>query len=144
MKTYLTLLVCSFISINGYAITTNVSQERINLAKQLITMDGSIQSIQEANQVVVNQMKQNLPYAPYGFFNRLQERFNQVNYNSQLANLYAATLTEEELKKLIELYNSPIGKSIASKTGGLSKKIAEQQAQITEKIIQQTAQEFGQ
>ena len=53
-------------------------------------------------------------------------------------------LTEEELKKLIELYSSPVGKSIASKTGGLSKKLAEQQAEITQDIIQKTAQEFGQ
>lgn len=129
---------------NSYALTTNTSIERSYLAKQLVAIDGSAQSMQEANKVVVQQMKQNLPYAPNAFFARLQERFNQADYNSKLANIYAETLTEEELKKLIELYSSPVGKSIASKTGGLSKKLAEQQAEITQDIIQKTAQEFGQ
>ena len=133
-----------FININSYALTTNISKEKNDLAKQLVAIDGSTQSMQEANKVVVQQMKQNLPYAPNAFFARLQERFNQADYNSQLANIYAETLTEEELKKLIELYSSPVGKSIASKTGGLSKKLAEQQAEITQDIIQKTAQEFGQ
>lgn len=139
------LCVSSFLLLNSsYALTTNISKEKNDLAKQLVAIDGSTQSMQEANKVVVQQMKQNLPYAPNAFFARLQERFNQVDYNSQLANIYAETMTEEELKKLIELYSSPVGKSIASKTGGLSKKLAEQQAEITQDIIQKTAQEFGQ
>ena len=128
---------------SSYALTTNISKEKNVLAKQLVAIDGSTQSMQEANKVVIQQMKQNLPYAPNGFFTRLQQRFNQVDYNSQFANIYAETLTDEELKKLIELYSSPVGKSIASKTGGLSKKLAEQQAEITQDIIQKTAQEFG-
>lgn len=139
------LCVSSFLLLNSsYALTTNISKEKNDLAKQLVAIDGSTQSMQEANKVVVQQMKQNLPYAPNAFFARLQERFNQADYNSQLANIYAETLTEEELKKLIELYSSPVGKSVANKTGRLSKKLAEQQAQITEDIIQKTAQEFGQ
>ena len=133
-----------FININSYALTTNISKEKNNLAKQLVAIDGSAQSMQEANKVVIQQMKQNLPYAPNGFFTRLQQRFNQVDYNSQLANIYAETLSEEELKKLIELYSSPVGKSIANKTGDLSKKLAQQQAHITEEIIQKTSLEFGQ
>ena len=134
------LCVSSFLLLNSsYALTTNISKEKNDLAKQLVA-----QSMQEANKVVIQQMKQNLPYAPNGFFTRLQQRFNQVDYNSQFANIYAETLTDEELKKLIELYSSPVGKSIASKTGGLSKKLAEQQAEITQDIIQKTAQEFGQ
>jgi hypothetical protein len=141
---YILIMSLFFININSYALTTNISKEKNDLAKQLVAIDGSTQSMQEANKVVVQQMKQNLPYAPNAFFARLQERFNQADYNSQLANIYAETLTEEELKKLIELYSSPVGKSIASKTGGLSKKLAEQQAEITQDIIQKTAQEFGQ
>lgn len=139
------LCVSSFLLLNSsYALTTNISKEKNDLAKQLVAIDGSTQSMQEANKVVVQQMKQNLPYAPNAFFARLQERFNQADYNSQLANIYAETLTEEELKKLIELYSSPVGKSIANKTGDLSKKLAQQQAEITQDIIQKTAQEFGQ
>lgn len=139
------LCVSSFLLLNSsYALTTNISKEKNDLAKQLVAIDGSAQSMQEANKVVIQQMKQNLPYAPNGFFTRLQQRFNQVDYNSQLANIYAETLSEEELKKLIELYSSPVGKSIANKTGDLSKKLAEQQAHITEEIIQKTSLEFGQ
>jgi hypothetical protein len=139
------LCVSSFLLLNSsYALTTNISKEKNDLAKQLVAIDGSTQSMQEANKVVVQQMKQNLPYAPNAFFARLQERFNQADYNSQLANIYAETLTEEELKKLIELYSSPVGKSIANKTGDLSKKLAQQQAHITEEIIQKTSLEFGQ
>lgn len=139
------LCVSSFLLLNSsYALTTNISKEKNDLAKQLVAIDGSAQSMQEANKVVIQQMKQNLPYAPDGFFTRLQERFNQVDYNAQLANIYAETLSEEELKKLIELYSSPVGKSIANKTGDLSKKLAEQQAHITEEIIQKTSLEFGQ
>ena len=139
------LCVSSFLLLNSsYALTTNISKEKNDLAKQLVAIDGSAQSMQEANKVVIQQMKQNLPYAPNGFFTRLQQRFNQVDYNSQLANIYAETLSEEELKKLIELYSSPVGKSIANKTGDLSKKLAQQQAHITEEIIQKTSLEFGQ
>lgn len=141
---YILIMSLFFININSYALTTNISKEKNNLAKQLVAIDGSAQSMQEANKVVIQQMKQNLPYAPNGFFTRLQQRFNQVDYNSQLANIYAETLSEEELKKLIELYSSPVGKSIANKTGDLSKKLAQQQAHITEEIIQKTSLEFGQ
>lgn len=141
---YILIMSLFFININSYALTTNISKEKNNLAKQLVAIDGSTQSMQEANKVVIQQMKQNLPYAPNGFFTRLQQRFNQVDYNSQLANIYAETLSEEELKKLIELYSSPVGKSIANKTGDLSKKLAQQQAHITEEIIQKTSLEFGQ
>ncbi|ELA09524.1 hypothetical protein MOMA_03940 [Moraxella macacae 0408225] len=132
------------VSINSHAITTNISQEKLNAAKQLIAIDGSTQSIQEANKVVIQQMKQSLPYAPKEFFNKLQQRLNQVDYTSQLANIYAETLTTEELQKLTELYSSPVGKSIAGKTSDLTKKLAQQQVKITEDIIQKTAQEFGQ
>ncbi|WP_083874837.1 DUF2059 domain-containing protein [Moraxella macacae] len=151
MKTYSimpTFLVPVFlglmVSINSHAITTNISQEKLNAAKQLIAIDGSTQSIQEANKVVIQQMKQSLPYAPKEFFNKLQQRLNQVDYTSQLANIYAETLTTEELQKLTELYSSPVGKSIAGKTSDLTKKLAQQQVKITEDIIQKTAQEFGQ
>ena len=144
MRIIVPAVIGLMVSVNIHAITTPVSQEKLNLAKQLVVIDGSALSVQEANKVVVQQMKQNLPYSPNDFFSKLQQRFNQVDYNSQLANIYAETLTEEELKKLIELYSSPVGKSIASKTGGLSKKLAEQQAEITQDIIQKTAQEFGQ
>ena len=143
LKKLVVILLVSY-SLSGFATVTTVPQSRMDLAKTLISLDGSAQSMQEANKVVIQQMKQNLPYAPNGFFTRLQQRFNQVDYNSQLANIYAETLSEEELKKLIELYSSPVGKSIANKTGDLSKKLAEQQAHITEEIIQKTSLEFGQ
>lgn len=70
--------------------------------------------MKESNQVVVNQMKRNLPYAPKDFFNRLQQRLDRIDYTAQFANLYAEILTEDEMSKLIELYSSST-KSIANK-----------------------------
>lgn len=120
-----------------------VSSEGLALAKELIKIDGSQAAIENANKVGIEQMKQAMPDAPKGFFTKLTQNVQAHDYATEMAVLYAQYFTVSELKALIAFYQSPVGASIAHKTGKLTEVVAIKQQQTAEKIFNKTLEEFG-
>lgn len=117
--------------------------QKVALARKLINMDGSKQGFKQANKFVIESMRSNMIDMPDEFFDRLSKKMDNYDYEAQLASTYAQVLSTDELNALIELYSSPIGKSLANKMGLLTERIALQQSQISEQMIQQTLAEMG-
>ncbi|PNK59857.1 DUF2059 domain-containing protein [Psychrobacter sp. FDAARGOS_221] len=116
--------------------------QKVALARKLINMDGSKQGFKQANKFVIESMRSNMIDMPDEFFDRLSKKMDNYDYEAQLASTYAQVLSTDELNALIELYSSPIGKSLANKMGLLTERIALQQSQISEQMIQQTLVEM--
>lgn len=119
------------------------SDEELSLAKELIKIDGSQAAIENANNVGIEQMKQAMPDAPKGFFEKLTQNVQAHDYATEMAELYAQHLAVGELKALIAFYHSPVGKSIATKTGKLTEAVAIKQQRTAEKMFNKTLEEFG-
>ena len=108
---------------NAQADTVGVNPAKLSLAHQLIDLTGSvtaryklmrsdyIKSIGEAAHVP----DKNLPKFQSqmtAFFDKYQP---MDNYKDTFANIYAHEFTEQELKQLVDFYNSPTGKKILAK-----------------------------
>lgn len=83
-------------------------------------MDGSKQGFKQANKFVIESMRSNMIDMPDEFFEKLSNKMDNYDYESQLAYTYAQVLSTDELNALIDLYSSPTGKSLASKMGLLT------------------------
>ncbi|SUD92313.1 DUF2059 domain-containing protein [Psychrobacter phenylpyruvicus] len=117
--------------------------QKVALARKLINMDGSKQGFKQANKFIIESMRSNMIDMPDEFLDKLSKKMDSYDYEAQLASTYAQVLSTDELNALIELYNSPTGKSLANKMGLLTERIALQQSQISEQMIQQTLAEMG-
>lgn len=97
---------------------------RLKLAQQVTELDGTIPSMEAIKNNMMKDMRQSLPpYIKDDFVTALDEEFNVQDLLLKTQQLYARTFTEAELKKWIDFYNTPEGKSIARKMPVLSEDV---------------------
>ena len=96
----------------------------VKLAQQVTEVDGTIPSMQTIKSTMIKDMRQNLPpYIKEDFISAFDEELNVQDLLLKTQQLYAQTFTEAELKKWIDFYSTPEGKSIAGKMPMLSEKV---------------------
>ena len=99
-------------------------KNRLKLAQQVTEVDGTIPSMQTIKSTMIKDMRQNLPpYIKEDFISAFDEELNVQDLLLKTQQLYAQTFTEAELKKWIDFYSTPEGKSIAGKMPMLSEKV---------------------
>ena len=92
------------------------SSEKIQLAQQLIKLDGSVAAVSSVKESMMQQIKQNLPpYIKADFFSILDEELNIQEILDKQQTVYARIFSKEEMQKSIAFYSTPEGKSIAQK-----------------------------
>ena len=97
---------------------------RLKLAQQVTELDGTIPSMQAIKTNMMKDMRASLPpYIKDDFVLALDEELNVQDLLLKTQQLYARTFTEAELKKWIDFYSTPEGKSIAGKMPMLSEDV---------------------
>lgn len=118
MKFYV-LMVLSVLSSN-----VAFAEDKTKLAQQLMALDGSAAAVQSIKEGMMQQIKQSLPpFIKADFFERLSEELDIQEILDKQKVIYSTTFTEAEMKKAIEFYNTPEGKSIAQKAPKISQEM---------------------
>ncbi|HMU87301.1 MAG TPA: DUF2059 domain-containing protein [Agitococcus sp.] len=118
MKFYV-LMVLSVLSSN-----VAFAEDKTKLAQQLMALDGSAAAVQSIKEGMMQQIKQSLPpFIKADFFERLSEELDIKEILEKQKVIYSTTFTEAEMKKAIEFYNTPEGKSIAQKAPKISQEM---------------------
>ena len=86
------------------------SSEKIQLAQQLIKLDGSVAAVSSVKESMMQQIKQNLPpYIKADFFSILDEELNIQEILDKQQTVYARIFSKEEMQKSIAFYSTPEG-----------------------------------
>lgn len=143
MKKLIVMTVGLLLSAGSFAITNQVSPQQLALAQQLTAIDGSKIALETANQVAIEQLKSSMPMdTPAAFYSHLAQHLDLNSIHQQTTRATAMLLSEAEIKKLIEFYQSPEGKSIAKKMGTMSREFAVISSRAIEQALIQSIEEL--
>ncbi|XID74292.1 DUF2059 domain-containing protein [Alkanindiges sp. WGS2144] len=143
MKNIICLMLGVLISTGSYAITSPLSPQKLALAQQLAAIDGSKSALEAANQFAIEQLKVSMPEdTPDEFYAYINKNLQVDSTHQQAIRATAAILTEAELKKLLEFYQSPQGKSIAGKMAQISHELARISNQAIEQALIKSIEEL--
>ncbi len=131
---------------NSQADSALKTNTKIVLAQQLIDLTGSVNTRYQANRVEILKSIMKAANIPEHNRSKVTAQLNAFfdkyqpieEYKKTFANVYANEFSEQELRKLIEFYNSPTGKKLTSKYPDLLQKAM----QISESAVQDHLEEL--
>lgn len=147
MKTLMGMLsgvVCGvLLSTSSFAMSDQVSPAQLALAQQLTAIDGSKAALEVANQFAIEQLKVSMPIdTPAAFYTHLNAHLDVDSTHRQTTRVMAIMLSDTEIKKLIEFYQSAEGKSIAQKMGPMAREFAVISNRAFEQALIQSIEEL--
>ncbi len=143
MKKLMVMTVGLLLSTGSFAISNQVSPQQLALAQQLTAIDGSKTALEMANQFAIEQLKSSmLMDTPAAFYTHLAEHLDLNSTHQQTTRATALLLSEAEIKKLIEFYQSPEGKSVAKKMGQMTREFAVISSRAIEQALIQSIEEL--
>lgn len=108
-KLTITFLLSGFIFF-GYSQDTPKNQN----IKTLLEMTGSGKLGVQVIQNMLTSFKQNFSNVPEEFWNNFMKEVNPEMLITMIIPIYDKYYTEEDIKKMIEFYQSPVGKKVIS------------------------------
>jgi hypothetical protein len=87
--------------------------------KKMLEVAGSEASFKAAIKQMFDMFKQQKADVPDSFWDEAEKEFSQTSMDElvgMLSPVYQKYMTEEDLKKIIEFYQTPVGKKYAEKT----------------------------
>ena len=115
MKAILTLFASLFL----IAAQCQVNDEYKTSLKQMLELSGTEETFKTAIDQVLGMYKQNKPGVPENVWTEIYNEFSKTSLNDLvelLAPIYQKHLTLQDVKKITEFYQTPVGKKYASKT----------------------------
>lgn len=114
-KIILTLFISSAI-MSGYGQVTDDYKASL---KKMLELSGSVEVFQTAIDQVLTMYKQNKTDIPQDVWAELSAELSKTSLDDLvtiLAPIYQKHLTKDDVNKIIEFYQTPVGKKYASKT----------------------------
>jgi|WetSurMetagenome_2_1015567.scaffolds.fasta_scaffold141113_1 uncharacterized protein len=90
------------------------SPEKLQDIKKLMELTGSKKLGDQVLDQMFVQLKQQLPKVPEKFWLELRQSFNIDEMLSQMAKVQANYFTHDEIKELIQFYESPAGRKLTA------------------------------
>ena len=141
--TTITLAMSLLLSTASFAVSNQLSPQKVLLAQKLSAIDGSKEALISANKFAIQQFKSSMPSdTPAEFYTKLNQYSNLDNTHLQTSRATALILSEAELKKMIEFYQSTEGKSIAQKMPQLTYEMSVISTTAIEQALIQTIEEL--
>ena len=80
--------------------------------RKLLELTGAKKQSQQAMQLMVTQFKKTMPQIPAEFWDKLMKKIDMDELLNMLLPIYARHLTHEDVKGLIEFYQTPLGQKL--------------------------------
>jgi hypothetical protein len=116
MKKSILLIFCLFTCIASFA---QVDKEYKSTLKKMIEVSGSSAAFKGAITQIMVMFKQNYTNVPSNVWDEFEKEFSKTSVDDLvelLAPIYYKHLTVGDLKKIIEFYQTPVGKKYAEET----------------------------
>ncbi len=112
MKKYLILvLLCA-----GGAVGFSQSSSKIENIKKLLDLTGSGKMGAQVAQTMISSFQESYSNVPTEYWESVKKEINADDIVALVIPIYDKYYTEEDIQKLIEFYESPIGKKVISTT----------------------------
>lgn len=116
MKKSILLIFCLYAFTASFA---QVNKEYKSTLKKMIEVSGSSAAFKSAITQIIVMFKQNYTNVPSDVWDEFEKEFSKTSVDDLvelLAPIYHKHLTVDDLKKIIEFYQTPVGKKYAEKT----------------------------
>ncbi|MCI1647604.1 MAG: DUF2059 domain-containing protein [Bacteroides sp.] len=124
-KSLILLLMCGaalFAAVPSVSAQSQDNEYQETLGK-MMSVSGALASVDAMLPQMVTMMKQSAPTVPESFWNGFLDKWKN-NLGSRLAAFYTPVyqkyLTIDDLKKIIEFYESPVGKKLGEATPAMN------------------------
>ena len=80
-------------------------------------ISGSAELAEQTMNAIIPQFKELIPFIPDSFWDKIRERINIIDeFLHACIPIYSKYYTHDEIKQLIEIYESPLGKKMVKVT----------------------------
>ena len=115
------IILLSITSLKAQTTPDSLTPSHLKAAEQFLIATGINGQFEGIIGNIINTSSARIPEAQRGEFVNVMKRFMGKYYSwdilkNDLAKIYAAEFTEDELNQLTTFYNSPLGKKVGSKT----------------------------
>jgi len=144
MKKSILLIFCLVAFTTAFA---QVDKEYKSTLKKMIEVSGSSTAFKGAISQILGMYKQNYVNVPSDVWEEFEKEFSKTSVNDLvelLAPVYFKHLTKDDLKAIIEFYQTPVGKKYAEKTPMISQESIAAGQEWGKKIAQQVQEKLNQ
>ncbi len=110
--------------------------------RKLLELTGAKDLGQQATQLMIAQFKKTMPQVPVEFWDKFMKKIDMDELLNMVVPIYAKYLTHEDVKGLIEFYQTPLGQTLLKAQPGIQRESMQAGMAWGQKIGQQVLQEL--